>query len=114
MVDPGTPTSNNIESIEEEVIHTCCSHNFPPICMGDRMECMCMHYVNQNTNKIVDMQADIKNYKQTIECKRGGLLKWIKQRPLELVTKKSTYTPCELYKLNICNQNADGCVPKVI
>lgn len=79
----------------------------------DKTDCLCDDYKNKNFKSVVQMQDEIKKCKESLEFKKRGLIEWIKQRTFELVPKKSACVNCELYKLNICDQNTDGCAPKV-
>lgn len=171
LIDPGTPTLNNVESLEEVTYNTCCRHNLQPHCRCHKRQCMCHksrnivqmqgetncnkmnsvcvqkqdelkkcmchyhskqqktknnvqtqqnkticicdNYDDQNFRNVDQMHDEIRRCKQTLDCKKRGLIEWIKQRTYELVPKKSACVSCELYKLNICDQNPDGCAPKV-
>lgn len=50
----------------------------------------------------------------TVDCKKRNLIEWVKNRSQDLMLKKSGSSRCDLYKINICGQENDGCLPKVV
>ncbi|XP_044254974.1 uncharacterized protein LOC123005341 [Tribolium madens] len=112
MADIGTCSLSNFEHFED-IEPSCCDHAH----LGVSPECLCMIPCASHGNVSTKCEGyyiipNKSASKLTVDCKKRNLLEWIKNRSHELLVKKQNYSPCDLYKINICGQEDDAGPPK--